>query len=44
MDYETGTRLDRLEEKVDMVLMKLYPEVVKEQNEQEKEKIIKRKS
>lgn len=29
MDYETGIRLDAINEKLDMVLRKLYPEEVK---------------
>lgn len=39
MDYETGKALETINEKLDMVLMKLYPEEVKKGNEEEKEKL-----
>ncbi len=39
MEYAMGIKLDQIEEKLDMVLMKLYPEEFKKQNEMEKKKI-----
>lgn len=39
MDYETGKALETINEKLDLLLQKAYPEEIEKQNEEEKKKI-----
>lgn len=39
MDYETGKALETINEKLDLLLQKAYPEEFTRQNEEEKKKL-----
>lgn len=34
MEYEVGTKLDRIEQKIDLLMQKIYPEAFKESPEE----------